>query len=266
MSRPPEVVVGLLAGGTTLVAHGFKSGTRLAINASPEPVSNIAASIGEDVAVLGGLALMSVNPVLAAIVFVVFLGTSLYLAPKLFRRSKAFTWLVAKKALAWVSRPDAEQLLYEGLTASEHQKLSAHLGGRKADSEWSAKVLVGSVKRFPGFTPLTFGRVVAESSRPGHLHFVGRRWWRHYHADLALDGLEITQEHRFLSEDVVLYDLAGTRKLVLKLASGHGAMANRIVESLVTRRDGAATPADLMPLPSDRVMLADAGSAEVGRV
>lgn len=257
-----EVVVGLLAGGTTLVAHGFKSGTRLALNASPEPVSNVLASVSEDAAVLGGLVLMGINPILAAVVFLAFLGVSLYLTPKLFRRSKAFSWLLFRKLGSFVSRAD-EQLLYTGLTSSEHQTLGAVLGGRKADPEWSANVLVGAAKRFPGFTPMTLGRIVAESSRPGHLHFVGRRWWRHYHADLALDGLEITQEHRFLGEDVVLYDLAGTRKLVLRLPSGHADLANRIVESLLSRRDegripGTLTPADLAPLPSDRIMLADA--------
>lgn len=255
-----EVVVGMIAGGTTLVAHGFKSGTRLALNASPEPVSNIVASVGEDVAVLGGLALMNVNPVLAAIVFALFLGVSLYLTPKLFRRIKAYFWLLGKKGISFVSRP-GEQLLYSGLSSAEHQKLSSVLGGRRADPEWSAKVLVGAAKRFPGFTPATFGRLVAESSRPGHLHFVGRRWWRHYHADLALDGLEIVQEPRFLSEDVVLYDLAGSRKLVLRLASGHSALANRIVESLLARRvdrmPGTLTPADISPLPSGRVLLAE---------
>lgn len=255
-----DVVIGLLAGGTTLIAHGFKSGTRLAINASPEPVTNILASVTEDVAVLGGLVLMGVNPILAAVFFLLFLGFSLYLTPKLFRRIKAFFWLVSRKVVSLVSRPDEEALLYAGLDSSEHQKLGAVLGGKKADPEWSAQVIIGTAKRFPGFTPMTFGRVVAESSRPGHLHFVGRRWWRHYHADLALEGLEITQEHRFFSEDVVLYDLDGSRKLVLKLASGHQAMANRIVESLISRRDGripgTLTPADVMPLPTDRVMLA----------
>jgi hypothetical protein len=267
-----EVVIGLLAGGTTLVAHGFKSGTRLALNASPEPVTNLVASVGEDVAALGGLTLMSVNPILAAIVFIAFLGFSLYLTPKLFRRIKAFFWLLGRKISSVVSRPDEEKLLYSGLTSSEHQKLGAFLGGRKADPEWSAKVIVGLARRFPGFTPMSFGRVIAESSRPGHLHFVGRRWWRHYHADLALDGLEITQEHRFLSEDVVLYDLDGTKKLVLKLPAGHAAMANRIVESLISRRDGripgTLTPADLQPVPSGRVMLAesaDAGIVEAGK-
>jgi len=252
-----EVVIALLAGGTTLVAHGFKAGTRLAINASPEPVSNIVASVTEDVAVLGGLALMSVNPILAAVFFLIFLGCSLYLTPKLFRRIKAFVWLVGNKVFALVSRPDAEKLLYAGLTSSEDQQLGIVLGGRKAEPEWSARVLVGQCKRFPGFTPMTFGRLVALANNPGQLHFVGRRWMRHYHTDLTLDGLEITQEPRFFSEDVVLYDLAGTQKLVLRLPSGHRAMANRIVESLIMRRDAR------MPMPSDRVMMAEA-STEAG--
>lgn len=253
-----EVVVAMLAGGATLVAHGFKSGTRLAINASPEPVSNIVASVSEDVAVLGGLALMTVNPVLSAVVCLVFLGISLYLTPKLFRRIRAFFWLVAHKAFALVSRPDAEKLLYAGLSSAEDQKLGRVLGGRKADPEWSAKILIGPCQRFPGFTAMTPGRLVAESSSPGCLHFVGCRWMRLYHAKLVLDGLEITQEPRFFSEDVVLYDLAGTRKLILRLPSGHRAMANRIVEHLIQRRDAA------LPMPSGRVMLAEAeGEKEV---
>ena len=249
-----EVVIALLAGGTTLVAHGFKSGTRLALNASPEPFSNIIASVSEDVAVLGGLALMSVNPILAAAFCLVFLGVSLYLTPKLFRRIKAFFWLVANKVFSTLSRPDSEKLLYAGLSASEDQKLGSVLGGRKAVPEWSAKVLVGQSKRIPGFTAMTFCRLVAEADQPGCLHFVGRRWMRHYYAILTLNGLEITQESRFLSEDVVLYDLEGTRKLVLRLPSGHREMANRVVENLIMRRDSS------MPMPSSRVMLAESAS------
>lgn len=243
-----EVVIALLAGGTTLVANGFKSGSRLALNTSPEPLTNLVASVGEDVAVLGGLTLMTVNPILAAVFFLIFLGFSLYLTPKLFRRTRAFIWLLSRKLVSLVSSAD-ETVLSEDLTAAEHQKLGNSLGGRKGDPQWSAKVVVGYAKRFPGFSSMTFGRVIAESTRPGHLNFVGRRWFGHYHAEVALDGLEITQEHRFLSEDVVLYDLAGTKKLVLKLASGHAATAKRIVGSLVTRREGRipGTPAPTDP-------------------
>jgi hypothetical protein len=46
-------VAAVVGGGTALLSHGVKGGTRLAVNTSPEPLSNIAASVSEDVAVLG---------------------------------------------------------------------------------------------------------------------------------------------------------------------------------------------------------------------
>ena len=48
------IIVALLAGGTSLIAHTAKAATRLASNTSPEPFSNIGLSLGEDAAVLGG--------------------------------------------------------------------------------------------------------------------------------------------------------------------------------------------------------------------
>ncbi len=56
----------LIAGGTVaLLTHGVKSSTRVAINASPEPVSNIGASLTEDVVVAGGIGLVFAHPLLA---------------------------------------------------------------------------------------------------------------------------------------------------------------------------------------------------------
>lgn len=63
------VIAGLLAGGATLATHSAKAGGRLLINLSPEPVSNVVASVGEDGLVLGGLTLMGVAPVVAFFVF-----------------------------------------------------------------------------------------------------------------------------------------------------------------------------------------------------
>lgn len=46
-------ILGVVGGGTALLSHSIKAGSRLAINASPEPLSNIGASLAEDFAVLG---------------------------------------------------------------------------------------------------------------------------------------------------------------------------------------------------------------------
>lgn len=56
-----------LAGGSAALAtHALKSGGRLAINASPEPVSNWVASSTEDVVVVAGIGLALLAPLTAA--------------------------------------------------------------------------------------------------------------------------------------------------------------------------------------------------------
>ncbi len=47
-----QAVLGVVGGGTALLSHLVKAGSRLAINTSPEPVTNVAASLAEDGAVL----------------------------------------------------------------------------------------------------------------------------------------------------------------------------------------------------------------------
>lgn len=60
-----QVIAVLLGGGAALLSHGAKTGTRAAINTSPEPVSNIVMSSTEDVATAGGLWLTFAHPLVA---------------------------------------------------------------------------------------------------------------------------------------------------------------------------------------------------------
>jgi hypothetical protein len=82
------VIIALLAGGTSLLTHTAKAATRLASNTSPEPVSNIGLSLGEDAAVLGGLTLMHFAPLLALILFLICIGAFFYFARRLLRSIK----------------------------------------------------------------------------------------------------------------------------------------------------------------------------------
>lgn len=83
------VVVALLAGGTSLLAHTAKAATRLATNASPEPFTNVGLSLGEDAAVLGGLTLVNLSPLLALIIFLIAIGAFYYFARKVLRSIKS---------------------------------------------------------------------------------------------------------------------------------------------------------------------------------
>lgn len=87
--NPALELAALLAGGSiALAAHGMKATTRLAINASPEPLSNWAASVTEDVAVLGGVWMMFNHPIVMLIFVTTFLAVCVWLAPKMFRLAK----------------------------------------------------------------------------------------------------------------------------------------------------------------------------------
>jgi hypothetical protein len=68
-----------VGGGAALVSHVVKAGGRLAINTSPEPVTNITASIVEDVVVLVVVAFAIRHPVAAASVAAVLLVIGLVL-------------------------------------------------------------------------------------------------------------------------------------------------------------------------------------------
>ena len=70
------VVTVLLGGGAALAAHTAKAGTRAVINGSPEPVSNVMASVAEDGATAGGLWLVFAHPDWAAALAAVLLAVT----------------------------------------------------------------------------------------------------------------------------------------------------------------------------------------------
>jgi hypothetical protein len=61
-----QALMATTGGVTALASHAVKAGLRLAVNSSPEPASNIAVSAGEDLTVAGVIALLVVQPWVAA--------------------------------------------------------------------------------------------------------------------------------------------------------------------------------------------------------
>ena len=75
----------LLGGGAALSAHGTKAATRLAVNASPEPVSNVVVSTAEDGLAIGAVLTAVFLPVVAGVLVVLAVIGSLVVLPKLAR-------------------------------------------------------------------------------------------------------------------------------------------------------------------------------------
>lgn len=84
-----QAVLGAVGGTSALLAHLTKAGSRLAINTSPEPASNIVASVAEDLTVLAVVAFALEHPQIAAGIAGVLLVAGLvvlYLVAALVRR------------------------------------------------------------------------------------------------------------------------------------------------------------------------------------
>ena len=74
-----QVIAFLLGGGASFAAHAGKAGARGVVNASPEPVSNVAVSTAEDVATVGLLYLAYQYPLVAAGIALVLIVLTIWL-------------------------------------------------------------------------------------------------------------------------------------------------------------------------------------------
>jgi uncharacterized protein DUF4126 len=72
--EPWKVSAALLAGGIAFTSHGAKATTRVAVNASPEPFSNWALSVIEDMVAVGLSWLATTHPVITTAAVIVLLG------------------------------------------------------------------------------------------------------------------------------------------------------------------------------------------------
>lgn len=85
VAEPWRIAAALLCGTLALSSHGIKASTRLAINTSPEPFTNWAASFGEDVFVAALIWASVSHPAAALVVAGVVLVVAALLATWIYR-------------------------------------------------------------------------------------------------------------------------------------------------------------------------------------
>jgi hypothetical protein len=86
-----------LGGGSALASHVVKTGTRIGVNASPEPFSNIIASLLEDLGVVSLVSFAVFHPIPAAVIAAVALAAGIVL----------FALLASRIRRGWQRRRDA---------------------------------------------------------------------------------------------------------------------------------------------------------------
>lgn len=242
-----DVIVALLAGSASVLVHGVKAGTRLVANHSPEPFSNIALSVGEDVVVIGGLALIRHDPVLALILFSLVLLAILYFGPKLFRAVKVHLWLIWRKLTSPASdQPDGE--LSAQLPPDLHVIFhNANLLGEKI--VWAAACISGSARGIPANL---FGYLIATAEEPTKVWFVAKKSWRKLAVELDLATYKVVREPKFLSENLVLYSLEKKPKYLFLFDRTKAPLAEAVSASLRERIASVPTaPAPPLPAPAE---------------
>lgn len=172
-----EVIVFMLGASLASAAHITKAGTRLVVNTSPEPFSNILLSLVEDIGVVGLSFLTMAYPKLSFFLTLIFLVLILLFLPLLFRvirmlfgslffRIRSFFLRDTKKS-ALLSLPFSYDTFFE--TKREEGE----------EIVWSARafsVRIPSVRRF------TRMYVVITSNK---LYCIYRRWFRFRAVQLA---------------------------------------------------------------------------------
>lgn len=83
------LVAGILGGALGATSHALKTGTRVAINASPEPFSNIGVSLAEDAVVFAGLFGAIYHPAWFLVFLAAFVAAAAWALPKIWRGIRA---------------------------------------------------------------------------------------------------------------------------------------------------------------------------------
>lgn len=196
-SAPPWILVlgVLLVGSTALATHITKSGTRLIVNTSPEPFSNTAVSVAEDLIVVGGAWLALQYPLVALGLAVGAFALFCYLAPQVFRLLKTRFGILFSCFLPARQGPLPADLPH-GLHIALSQKL-----GREAEIAWALPCITGKLDGIGG--NITGYLVGLGGTEP--LYFAGWKGWSTPAVPLDLSGCRLEERHGWTRTDWTFY-------------------------------------------------------------
>lgn len=252
-----QVAAGLVAGSAALTTHSAKASTRLLINHSPEPFSNIAMSLTEDIAVVAGSIFVLVKPVIALGVFAAIIVIIWMIFPRIFRVIRTSLWLIWNK-LRMPGRRESLTTPVE-LTKELDGDLLALLAAQASTSAhevaWTAPCITGKGKGMKGLKSNFKAIIVAKNeSKTMLLAVIGGLRDRLF--DIPLAGSRIDVDSRFLSENLVIESSGKT--VLLRFPRGQ----TDLVETVAMRLRQMASPAvpsipeaelakeELAPMPS----------------
>ena len=246
-----KVIAALCAGAVALTVHSAKAGTRLIVNTSPEPVSNIAVSTAEDLAVAGLFTLLVTNPLLGGAILLVGVVFCAWFTPKAYRMGKATAWLLWQRLTRTASRPSPTPLPRQ--LSPDHDILVGNALGHDADVDWAVETLSSRAKGFRGLSNNRFGLLVATSTQPDSLVFLAKGLFRRSVVRLPLAGCHFVRQSTFLSENLVIYHRQARRRAVFRFAKAEETIVTRLVDDLRARTSAPPPGGPTPPTFPDRL-------------
>jgi Domain of unknown function (DUF4126) len=108
LSPAAQLISATLGGAIALVAHGSKTAVRAAVTPSPEPVSNIALSLGEDATAIGLTWFATRHPIIAASITIILLVLAVVLIRVLWGAMKKLFRGARNSAASLIHHPDSQ--------------------------------------------------------------------------------------------------------------------------------------------------------------
>ena len=215
-----KTLLALLAGTIALSTHSAKAATRLAVNHSPEPFSNVALSVVEDAAVPATLWLVWSYPLIFLTLLAIFLTAFAILAPKAYRLMRLEFAALGALVNRWFGDSAGNPARMPELAPGKARELWQAMEGKMGALPESMARVVGERQ---GVTPGAGLRCAATRSMRGlkrsigylcfagdQLVFVTRRGFRHrLHAIPLQDVRDFRLSGGLLLDDLVLETASG---------------------------------------------------------
>jgi hypothetical protein len=234
-----EVIVALVGGAMSFASHSLKASTRLVVNGSPEPFSNIAVSTGENVFVVGAVALLWHYPIAVFSFLAILFALTFYFLPRIWRSISIKLWFIARK-LNQMSGSETVDKLPNKLPG-RFEALFRRLTQPTATVAWAAPCVSGKGKYLQ---PNRFGYLVASNEEPNKVYFITRTMIGSASKMLEIEQFKVSLECRLLYEELNLYSPGRNRRFNFKFDRARAGLAAKVAEEL-ERRVEAAKPLTL---------------------
>ncbi len=231
------VIAGLLAGGAALTTHSAKASTRLLINHSPEPFSNVAMSFTEDIAVAGGAFLVLMKPAIALGVFSVIIVVIWMIFPRIWRVIRTSLWFIWNKLrMPGVRRALGQPVdLPRALDGAQLTLLAAQASMSEAEITWAVPCVTGKCKGVRGLKSNHTAMLVARDT--GDTAYLAVACGlRDLLVEIPLAAALVEVESRFLSENMSIETDGKT--ILLRFPRGQ----SDVVETVAMRLREKAAP------------------------